>query len=108
MKTLREGASPRRQSVDSASVLQFSQPQPLLLVTTRPTFATISSVSEPHHTTTPSTAADQMPKTWELEQRVARLEIEITELHAALDIQTKRTISLQAHLDHLIALLSIR
>ena len=52
--------------------------------------------------------ADEVPKSWELEQRVARLELRIKDLEAALDLQTKRGIALQAQLDHLLARLSIR
>ena len=52
--------------------------------------------------------ADEVPKSWELEQRVARLELRIKELQAALDLQTKRNIALQAQFDHLLARLSIR
>ena len=52
--------------------------------------------------------ADEVPKSWELEQRVARLEIRIKDLQAALDLQTKRNIALQAQFDHLLARLSVR
>jgi len=52
--------------------------------------------------------ADEVPKSWELEQRVARLELALRALQASLDLQTKRTIALQAELDHLIARSSIR
>ena len=52
--------------------------------------------------------ADEVPKSWELEQRVARLELRIRDMQAALDLQTTRSIALQAQLDHLIARLSIR
>jgi len=54
------------------------------------------------------TTADELPKSWELEQRVARLELALRHLQAALDLQTKRTIALQAELDHLVARFSIR
>ena len=52
--------------------------------------------------------ADDVPKSWELEQRVARLELTLRHLQASLDLQTKRTIALQAELDHLIARTVIR
>jgi hypothetical protein len=48
-----------------------------------------------------------MPKSWELEQRVARLEIELLELHTTLDTVNKRTVALQAQLDHLLARLAV-
>jgi uncharacterized coiled-coil protein SlyX len=44
-----------------------------------------------------------MPKTWELEQRVGRLENQLQELYSIIDLQVKRTLALQAQLDHLIA-----
>ena len=47
--------------------------------------------------------ADEVPKSWELEQRVARLELRIKDLQAALELQTKRNTALQAHFDHLLA-----
>jgi hypothetical protein len=47
--------------------------------------------------------ADEIPKSWELEQRVARLELRIKDLQTALELQNKRSIALQAHFDHLIA-----
>ena len=47
--------------------------------------------------------ADETPKSWELEQRVARLELRIKDLQTALDLQNKRSIALQAHFDHLAA-----
>jgi hypothetical protein len=56
----------------------------------------------------PRATADEVPKSWELEQRVARLELRIKDLQAALDLQTKRSTALQAQFDHLIARLSIR
>jgi len=52
--------------------------------------------------------ADEVPKSWELEQRVSRLELQIRDLQATLTLQAKRTISLQAQIDHLIARLSVR
>jgi hypothetical protein len=52
--------------------------------------------------------ADEVPKSWELEQRVARLEIQIRDVQSALNLQAKRTIAMQAQLDHLIARLSVR
>ena len=52
--------------------------------------------------------ANEVPKSWELEQRVARLEIRIKDLQAALDLQTKRNVALQAQFDHLVARFSIR
>ena len=52
--------------------------------------------------------ADGVPKSWELEQRVARLELRIKDLQTALDLQNKRNISLQAQFDHLLARLSVR
>jgi hypothetical protein len=55
-----------------------------------------------------SASADEVPKSWELEQRVARLELRINELQSALDLQTKRTFAIQAHIDHLVARLSVR
>jgi len=48
-----------------------------------------------------------MPKSWELEQRVARLEIDLLELHTTLDLVNRRTIALQAQLDHLLARMSV-
>ena len=52
--------------------------------------------------------ADEVPKSWELEQRVARLELRIKDLQATLDLQNKRNIALQAQFDHLLARLSVR
>jgi hypothetical protein len=52
--------------------------------------------------------ADEVPKSWELEQRVARLELQMRDMQSALTLQSKRTISLQAQIDHLIARLSVR
>jgi hypothetical protein len=52
--------------------------------------------------------ADEVPKSWELEQRVARLELQMNDVKSALNLQAKRTIALQAHIDHLIARLSVR
>ena len=52
--------------------------------------------------------ADEVPKSWELEQRVARLELRIKDLQAALDLQTKRNVAMQAQFDHLLARLSVR
>ena len=52
--------------------------------------------------------ADEIPKSWELEQRVSRLELGIKDLQTALDLQNKRSIALQAHFDHLIARWSVR
>ena len=52
--------------------------------------------------------ADEVPKSWELEQRVARLELQIRDMQSTLNLQAKRTIALQAQLDHLIARLSVR
>ena len=52
--------------------------------------------------------ANEVPKSWELEQRVARLELQIRDMQSTLTVQAKRTISLQAQLDHLIARLSVR
>ena len=55
-----------------------------------------------------ATVASDITKTWELERRVARLELDIQNLLRALDIQAKRTVALQAQLDHLFARLSMR
>jgi hypothetical protein len=52
--------------------------------------------------------ADEVPKSWELEQRVARLELRIKEMQASLDLQAKRNVALQAQFDHLLARLSVR
>jgi len=52
--------------------------------------------------------ANEVPKSWELEQRVARLELQIRDVQSALTLQAKRTIAMQAQLDHLIARLSVR
>ena len=51
--------------------------------------------------------ADEVPKSWELEQRVARLELRIKDVQAALDLQIKRNVALQAQFDHLLARLSV-
>jgi hypothetical protein len=48
-------------------------------------------------------SADEVPTSAGLEQRVGRLELQIKDLIAVLDVQTKRTIALQAQLDHLSA-----
>ena len=48
------------------------------------------------------------PKTVELEIRVARLEILLHEIKDALGTLSKRTIALQAQLDHLMAKLGHR
>ena len=49
-----------------------------------------------------------MPKSLELEQRVARVELLIKHLQIALDVQAKLAIALQAQLDHIDARLSGR
>ena len=76
----------------------------------RPTFGKLCSLPERRQTTNSSfpSRVNEMPKTWELEQRVARLELDIQNLLGALDIQAKRAIALQAQLDHLFARLTIR
>ena len=52
--------------------------------------------------------ADEIPKSWELEQRFALLERQIKDLQTALDLQNKRSSALQAHFDHLVARWSVR
>lgn len=52
--------------------------------------------------------ADQMPKSVELEQRIARVELLLRDLQIALEVQTNRTIAIQAQLDHIDARLSYR
>jgi hypothetical protein len=54
------------------------------------------------------TIAIGIPKSLELEQRVARVELLIQHLQNALDLQAKLTIALQAQLDHIDARLSGR
>jgi hypothetical protein len=54
------------------------------------------------------TIAIGIPKSLELEQRVARVELLIQRLQTALDLQAKLTIALQAQLDHIDARLSGR
>jgi hypothetical protein len=50
----------------------------------------------------PSNAAE-IPKSIELERRIARLEGDLKTLLETLDAQGKRTIALQAQVDHLVA-----
>jgi hypothetical protein len=54
------------------------------------------------------TIAIGIPKSLELEQRVARVELLIQHLQTALDVQAKLTVALQAQLDHIDARLSGR
>lgn len=44
--------------------------------------------------------ASEVPKSVELETRVSRLEVLLTDLRDAMDVLTKRTIAMQAQLDH--------
>jgi chaperonin cofactor prefoldin len=46
-------------------------------------------------------AAHEISKSVELEKRISRLELRITELPETVDSLTSRTVSMQAQLDHL-------
>jgi uncharacterized coiled-coil protein SlyX len=48
------------------------------------------------------------PKSIELETRIARLELVLTDLRRTMEVLTKRTAALQAELDHLSAKLGAR
>ena len=76
-------------------------------------FATISGTVRHRRQLTISRAAsrataDEVHKSIELETRVARVELEIRDIHAAPNVLTQRNIALQAHLDHLSARVSSR
>ena len=45
----------------------------------------------------------QVPKTVELEQRIARVELKLDHAREQLDVTRQRLVSLQAQLDHLFA-----
>ena len=53
----------------------------------------------------PDTAAE-VPKSIELELRIARLELYVKDLTEQIDLQAKRTVALQAQLDHFLARIS--
>jgi hypothetical protein len=71
-----------------------------------------TSLSSRRQSTTsakPATASDfPQPKSLELEQRLARLEVLVRELVDKVNHLTARTITLQAHVDHIDARLSGR
>jgi hypothetical protein len=64
-----------------------------------------STVKVPHAT---AREVHEFPKSVELEQRVSRLELRVAELADVLSATTKRTIAMEAQLDHLIAKLTGR
>ena len=51
----------------------------------------------------PRALAREVPKSVELELRLARLELQVKDLTERLDIQTNRSAALQAQVDHLLA-----
>jgi hypothetical protein len=74
-------------------------------VTRRLDLATIAPVSARRRSAiaTVRATASELPKSLELENRVARLESMLKDVQAAVAVLTKRTTSLQAHLDHVSA-----
>jgi hypothetical protein len=51
----------------------------------------------------PRASAREVPKSIELEQRVARVELALKDMRDTLDVLTKQFIALQAQLDHVAA-----
>ena len=51
----------------------------------------------------PRSAAKEHPKSIELEQRIARMEIAVTRLTEWMETLNTRFVALQAHLDHVSA-----
>lgn len=47
--------------------------------------------------------AAEFPKSIELEHRIGRIEVQVQELLEKIDVQSKRTVALQAQVDHLLA-----
>jgi hypothetical protein len=63
------------------------------------------SLTPRRHSTVPPTrdTAAEVSKSLELEQRIARIEIQVNELLVRLELQSKRSVALQAQVDHLLA-----
>jgi hypothetical protein len=64
-------------------------------------------VSERRRVTIPPSrdTGSELPKSIELETRVARLEFGLEDLRRAVDVLTRRMVAMQAQLDHLSELL---
>ena len=49
------------------------------------------------------TTAHEFPNSVELEQRIVRIELAIQDIQLSMELQAKRTVAIQAQLDHFVA-----